>query len=397
MTPPKHTIAGGIPVQQAALQIPHRDFYPRRIQDLDRVGIVLLHWGGPSQARNVYSFLRRVYDDQFQGNYSRRLNYLQLIFSWLAAVSMREKVAHELEAIGGNCPAEKLIHEQAQGLEDTLDRRWGDKINIDFRVYAATQYAAPSLPDTAKQMEQDGIEHVILVPAYLQESNAGMQKSIGKWQNLTASNKIPQWSTYAISPFGRVPGVLKALSERIDQTLQRFPKPYRSSTAVIFCAPGIPGQNKVKFREEVLQVSKDVMQMRKEQRQWKTAFYGYYDPVGDYLRELKETVIEMAYAGNRCVMLLPLCGITENLQTTYSMDIACRNFAHQSGVRHFEVAGALNSYGLFLETLSDMIGEAVESSMHSAPPVESQVICPPEIPAGNTSEWFPIIPQRLKV
>ena len=348
-------------MQQPVLRTPSG--YPRQIQRRDRIGVVLFHWGGPSRVKEVHSFLRRVYDDKYVRKHSWAFRNFQAVFSWLAAASMREKVQHELSAVGGNCPAIKLVNEQVRGLESKLVRRWGNRIDVNFRVYAAMQYARPFAHETARQMRQDGIKHVILIPAYLQESNAGRQKSVGKWHELVDNHEIPQWPTHEIPPFGRAPRVLTALSERIDQTLQRFPKPLRSSVAVIFCAPGIPGQDKAKFQAEVLQVSQEVMQQRKEKRSAYTAFYAYYGHIGDHLRELKKKIIKAADVGNRCVMLLPLCGTTENLQTTYSMDIACRDYASRAGIHHFEVAEMLNSNTLFLETLSDLIGEKVESSM----------------------------------
>ena len=349
--------------QSSVLRVQCDQSHPRRISECDRIGIVLFHWGGPNRIKNVHSFLRHVYDDHFPVNRTRLFKFLRTSFSWLAAAVMCNKVEQELAAVGGICPASRLVDAQVRGLEDKLIRRWGNKTGINFRVYAATRYSTPSLVETANQMKEDGIDHVILIPSYLQESNAGMKKSIKHWLDLSSNNEIPHWPTYEIPPFGHSPGVLNALNERIDQALQRFPKPYRSDTTVIFCAPGIPGQDKNKFQKEVFSVGSEVMRRRKEQRPWYTAFYGYYGPIGDHLRELKQTIFEAAHSGNRCVLLLPLCGTTENLQTTYSMDIACRDYAKREDIHHFEVAKALNCNVLFLETLSNIIGEAVHSRM----------------------------------
>lgn len=331
----------------------------RRIRRSDRIGVVLFHWGGPGQVKDVRSFLRLVYDDRYRANGSKRLSNIQTAFSWLAAASMQEKVEKQLHAIGG-CPTLKLAQEQVRGLENKLIRRWESRIDVKFRVYAAMRYAHPFARETANQMKQDSIEHVILVPAYLQESNAGRYKSVRHWCELLNEKEIPVWPTYEISPFGRVSGILNALSERIDQTIQRFPKPLRSDTAIIFCGPTMPGQDKVRFQEEVMQMNKEIMRKRGEKRPSYTAFYGH---MGDELRVLKKTILKAAIEGNRCVILLPLCGTTECLQTSYTMDIVCREYANRAGIHHFEVAKALNSHTLFLETLSDLIGESVKTAM----------------------------------
>ena len=321
--------------------------------------MVLFHWGGPGQIKDVHSFLRRVYDDRYHVRGPRNV---QIACSWLAATSMRKKIKQQLHAVGGQCPTQKLAQEQVRGLESKLIQRWKNRIDVKFRVYVAMRYAHPFVQETAHQMKQDGIAHVVLVPAYLQESSAGRQKSFRQWYELAYVKEIPSWPTYEIQPFGRVPGILNALSERIDQTIQRFPKPLRSDTAIIFCGPTIPGQDKGRFQEEVIQISKDVMRKRGEKRLYYTAFYGH---MGDELRVLKRTILKASVEGNRCVILLPLCGTTENLQTTYSMDIICRDYARQAGIHHFEVAKALNSNCLFLETLSDLIGESVNTAMKS--------------------------------
>ncbi len=335
----------------------------RKIQNRDRIGIVLFHWGGPREVKDVHSFLRRVYDDKFIKNSSWGIRNIQALLSWYATISMRGKIQYQLSAVGGNCPAIKLVREQARTLQNQLTRRWQDQIDVHFRVYTAMQYAHPFPYETAQQMYRDGIEHVILVPAYLQESNVGRQKSVKCWHELVTGDEIPQWPIYELPSFAQTSGVITALNERIDETLQRFPKPLRSDVSIIFCAPGISGQDKIKFRDEISQLSKEVMQQRTEKRTVHMAFYAYYGPMGDYLRELKKKIVQVADSENRCVMLLPLCGTTENLQTTYSMDISCREYARRAGIHHFEVARTLNSNALFLETLSDLIGETVRSSM----------------------------------
>ncbi len=353
-------------VQPATFTIPSGHY--RKVQRHDRIGIVLFHWGGPSSVRNVHSFLRRVYDERYIKNFFWGIRNIQAVLSWGVAVSMRQKIQYELSAVGGNCPAIKLINEQARALQSTLTRRWGNKVDVHFRVYTAMRYAHPFAYETAQQMYRDGIEHVVLVPAYLQESNVGRQKSVDNWHELSTSGDIPQWPTCELPSFVRTPRVITALNERIDQTLQRFPKSLRSDAAIIFCAPELPDQDKDKFHNEVSQVGKVVMQQRAEKRPIYTAFYVYYGAIGDHLRGLKKKIVQVADEGNRCVMLLPLCGTTENLQTTYSMDISCREYAHQAGIHHFQVAKTLNSNSLFLETLSDLIGSAVRSSMSNKAP-----------------------------
>lgn len=114
-----------------------------------------------------------------------------------------------------------------------------------------------------------------------------------------------------------------------------------------------------KFQAEKLQMSQEVMQQRQEKSSAYTTFRVYYGHIGDHLRELKKKITKAADAGNRCVMFLPLCGPTEYLQTTRSMDIACRAYASRAGIHHFEVAVMLNGDTLFQESLSDLIGETV--------------------------------------
>ena len=320
----------------------------------DCVGVVLLHWGGPDAPQHVDGFLRNVYMDPELV----RLPGGRLFRPWFlrAALAFQRKTIHsQFNAVGGFSPAIHLAEEQARGLENLLQHRVTGRSGVTFRVYMAMHYWHPFACETAHELEQDGVRHLILIPGFLQHFKAGTSSAFARWDALTTSGEIPRWPTARVESYATHPEVLRAINERIDQTLQRFPRSERAEVTIVFVAAGVPGRTETSYYRQVHQMADGVMRLRGEDKADYIAYYGHFGPINGKGPNLIQKIEVLAHAGQRNILIVPLCGITDTLHTTHFFDIVCRKHAAHVGIRRYEVARALNSHGLFLEVLAKLV------------------------------------------
>jgi ferrochelatase len=69
---------------------------------------------------------------------------------------------------------------------------------------------------------------------------------------------------------------------------------------------------------------------------------------------MRETLQELGRTGQKAVLVVPVAFVTDLIETVFTLDVEMREQAHMHGVRHFEVASALNCHPLFIEALADV-------------------------------------------
>lgn len=324
-----------------------------------RVGVVLLHWGGPDAPGNVDAFLQNVYEDPA----TVRLPGGQLFrphFSRAAWAIQRKAIRKQFDAVGGCAPAIGFANEQARGLESLLQNKMRRLEGVSCTTYVSMQYWHPFAAETACELERDNISHVVLVPGFLQQFKAGSPKAIERWDALASSGGMPARSISQVEGFASNPRILRAVCERVRQALQRFPRYSRDSVTVVFAATGVPRRDETDYYRQVQRMADIVMGLRGQSAPAQVAFYGYFGPINGPGPELKRKIEALARRGVRNVLVVPLCSITDTLHTTHYLDMACRKIATRAGICQYEVAQALNSHRLFLEALADLVLECLD-------------------------------------
>ncbi|HMB90295.1 MAG TPA: ferrochelatase, partial [Rhodothermales bacterium] len=114
-------------------------FYPSapvKVEEGDTVGVVLFNLGGPEKTDDVAPFLYNLFMDPAIID----IPVKGIFRHWLckAIASLRSKsVGQDYEVIGGGSPINRLTREQADSLEELLNRKFGDVADVTFRTYMA--------------------------------------------------------------------------------------------------------------------------------------------------------------------------------------------------------------------------------------------------------------------
>ncbi|MFQ5569874.1 MAG: ferrochelatase [Rhodothermales bacterium] len=338
---------------------------PLRVEPGDKVGIVLFHLGGPNTVEDIAPFIyNRLMDPAFID-----FPFGGVVRHWYFRVfsSIRARaVGRQYEVIGGSSPVNQLIREQAESLETLLNHDYGQSLGVEFRTYQAHRYWHPFSKDAGVRMKQDGINKVMLLPLFPQYSKTTTGSALLYWWLLEQQGDIPKWPTTLVTEYAVHPKYVQAVCERIDEALQRFPRHLRNNVHLLFSAHGTP-MKEMKTRHDpyvsLIHATVDrVMAHRQHDRPFHIAFQGKEGPMEWLTPSIQDTLKDLVEEESPAILVVPVGLVTENIETSYTLDIEIRDQARKAGIVHYEVMPALNCHPLFIEALSDVTVAHLDAS-----------------------------------
>lgn len=312
--------------------------------------------GGPTSLNEVYDQLYRRYMDP-------ALLYLPIGglirsgFARLMANLRRSDVAAQYEMIGGHAPLVPLVQEQAHALSSRLGRH-SSSTGVTFRTYTAHRYGPTYFADTAKAMQNDGVDKVILLPMSAQYGHQRAASWLRYWSALAAAGEIPEWPTTAVHEFSLHPAYVQAIRERIDEAMQRFDTSIRPDIHLLFTAEGLPTSEVDRHRDPSCCLTAatvdHVMQQRGQDRPFYIAFQNPVGPSRHLVPSVQQKIESLAKSGVRAVLTVPITYLTGCIETHVGLDIKLREQALDGGIEAFEVTQALNSHPLLIDALAEV-------------------------------------------
>lgn len=320
------------------------------------MGVVLLNLGGPETLDDVQPFLYRLLMDPALLDLpvkGRVRHWLAKSISYFRA----DTLAEQYEMIGGGSPLTRLTREQAESLQRHLNDRYSEPAGVDFRTYTAMRYWHPFSEEAARQMRDDGVDKVVLLPLYPQYSASTTGSSLAYWKALEEANEISSWPTTSVPEYAANPKYVQAVSERIDEALQRFPEDVRDDVALVFSAHGTPfqrmGERQDPYCCHVHSTVEQVMRLRGRDHPYHTAFQSLIGPNHWLKPSTLDTLEAVVDRGCRSVLVVPISFVTDHVNVKYELDVEMREEVEAYGMDHFEVTASLNTHPLFIEALGE--------------------------------------------
>lgn len=330
---------------------------PLQVEAGDKIGVVLLNLGGPRKQDDIEPFLYNLFMDPAIIDMPIKGIFRHWISKYISTTRSK-KVGRDYEVIGGGSPINELTEEQAQNLEETLNRRFGKPAGVTFRVYIAMRYWYPTSEEAAEQMQKDGIDKVILLPLYPHYSKTTTGSSLIYWWMLEKKNEIPKWPTTYIFEYAAHPKYLRAISQRIDEGLARFPKEVREQVQLVFSAHGTPVREMKERRDPycclIHSTVEQVMNLRNQDLPFHVSFQSKVGPAEWLTPSTQEKLKELAEQGHKALLIIPVAFVTDHIETLFELGIEIREEARHLGIEHYEVTSGLNSHPLFIEALAEV-------------------------------------------
>ncbi len=315
--------------------------------------MVLFQLGGPDSPDAVEPFLYNLFCDpdiiNFFGAWFARRPLARYIARKRAGV-----VREHYEAIGGQSPIRLLTERQARKA-----RKAELAPEFDARCFVAMRYWNPLTQEAAAAVREAGLDELVLLPLYPQYSFATTGSSLKEWQRLYRPRSgAPQ--ARVVQNFHTHPLYVQAMAERIATSLTHFDDP--GLVRLVFSAHGLPlsliaaGDPYQKHVEETVQA---VLARGKWPNPHTLCYQSRVGRQKWQQPSLTSTLEELARAGEKQLLVIPISFVTEHIETLHEINIEAREEALAAGIEQFEMMAAVGDSPRFIAALAELVRTAM--------------------------------------
>ena len=287
------------------------------IQDTNYDAILIVSFGGPEWKEDVVPFLENV----LRGRNVPRDRMLA--------------VAEHYYHFDGKSPINQQTRELIAALKLELERN-GPKLPI----YWGNRNWHPLLPDTLRQMKDDGVRRALAFVTSPYSSYSGCRQY--SEDIVRAQSEVGQGAPEVnkLRVFFNHPGFIEATVERVRETLDAIPAEVRQRVQIVYTAHSIPLSmaNTCDYVEQLQEVRRLVSQAlgRDEVHSGDVLVYQsrsgalgqpWLEPdVLDYLREVKARDLASA------VVLAPIGFLSDHMEVLYDLDVEAKQLCGDLGL-----------------------------------------------------------------
>ena len=311
---------------------------------MGRIAVVLLNLGGPDSLDAVQPFLENLFNDPdiFKLPFKKKL---------AAFISKKRapKVQKQYEMIGGKSPIGMWTEKQRQMLEDKIR-----DTNPDVDVFVAMRYWKPLTQDVVEKIENNNYSKIVLLPLYPQYSISTTGSSFNEWRRAYKGNV----NTIYIDSYYNNKYYVKAINEKIDSSLLKFPEGKRKYVHLVFSAHGTPVSYLKKgdpYSGQIKTTIVEVMKNRKEEHS--LCFQSKVGPAKWLEPSTNNMIKELAERGVKDLLIIPISFVSDHIETEFELGIEYKKVADESGVENYVVMEGLNDSKTYIDALFDVSKE----------------------------------------
>lgn len=293
--------------------------------------MLLLAYGAPDSLENTEPF------------------YTHICGGHKPAPALLQNLTGRYEAIGGKSPLLEITRQQASALHK----------KTGIPVYVGMRHWKPWIEDSLEQMAADGIEEIIAIvmaPHY-------SALSIGKYFEAVDEALIKKnlsLKIIKVKSWGNHPLFIKALTERIKESLKKFNDKEQADLHVVFTAHSLPEriiQDGDPYMHQLMETS-GLVALDSGIKSWEFAFQSAGRTSEPWLGPDISEALERLTRENRRSVLICVAGfLSDHLEVLYDIDIEAADIAKKSGI-HLERIEMLNDSPLLTAVLDDLVKAA---------------------------------------
>lgn len=310
-----------------------------------RLAVLLCAYGGPRSLEEIEPFLRRV------------------IAPREPSPELLERTTARYRAIGGS-PLVDNTWAQARALQAALDEDAAALAvvagePVETRVFVGMRSSEPFLDEALPAALEWGKGRALAVIMASHQSEVATGGYAARVAALLEGRPesvrfLPEWHL--------APGYLDAVAARVESVLALLDKTEREQAPLLFTAHSLavrPGEEDLGYAVGLKETIGGVLE-RVGERAWRLGFQSRTSRPGvTWLGPDTDQVLrEMAVAGHRTVVVVPLGFVAEHLETLYDLDIDLQGLAVELGVRVVRAA-TVQDHPAFIAALADVVREAL--------------------------------------
>ena len=323
-------------------------------------GIVMLNLGGPATLDDVQPFLLELFADR---------EIIQLPFQrWLGPFIARRrtpKVRGLYANIGGGSPILRYTEAQGRGMVARLDRL--SPATAPHKFYVAFRYTRPNSDDALRAMRADGVQRAVAFTQYPQFSCSTTGSSLNELWRAAARTGLRdafQWSIIDRWPVH--PGFIEAMTETVRDGLQQFEPQDRPKVLILFSAHSLPldvidrGDS---YPQEVGASVQRVVECLGAGNPYLLAYQSDVGPVRWLGPSTEQVIRRLGARGHKHLLVVPIAFTSDHIETLSELDREYGEVAHEAGITVYRRAPALNDRPRFLDALSAIVREHLDTGM----------------------------------
>jgi ferrochelatase len=251
------------------------------------------------------------------------------------SVEMIEDLRNRYEAIGGISPLAKITREQAEKLEEHLNKIQDE---IEFKMYLGLKHIEPFIEDTVKQMHEDGIEEavsIVLAPHFstfsVKSYNGRAVEEAAKLGGRLKITTIDSWYDE--------PKFITYWADKISQIFTQMPDDEKEQAVLIVSAHSLP-EKILQFGDPYPRQLQETADMIAKQAGVKNYVVGWQSAgntpepwlgpdVQDLTRDLYRDHQYKAF------VYAPVGFVCDHLEVLYDNDIECKAVTDELGVNYY--------------------------------------------------------------
>ncbi|XP_037029533.1 ferrochelatase, mitochondrial [Bradysia coprophila] len=326
-----------------------------------KTGILMLNMGGPQTTDQVHDYLLRIMTDRDM----IQLPFQSKLGPWIAQ-RRTEEVQKKYKEIGGGSPILKWTNLQGDLLCKELDKLSPN--TAPHKHYVGFRYVNPLTEDTLQQIEKDSPERVVIFSQYPQYSCATSGSSFNSIYQHYRKRDFPKnikWSI--IDRWATHPLLVKTFAERIKDELKKFPEDIRNEVIILFSAHSLPLKAVNRGDAYPSEVGASVQLVMNELKHCNPYSLAWQSKVGPlpWLEPFTDDALKgYVKQGQKNFILVPIAFVNEHIETLHELDIEyCDELAKEIGAERIGRAAAPNDHPIFINALSDIVINHLNSSV----------------------------------
>lgn len=304
--------------------------------------LILMNMGGPRNLDEVKVFLYNMFHDP----HILALPYpIRTLLARLILFFRTKKAQSHYQSIGSKSPLYDISLQLAQKMENTLH----------YPVFVQMRYTPPFSQEVIKQLKQQKIDEVVLLPLYPQYSTTTTLSSVEEFQDsLKKNNFSPRISI--IEPFFKNSAYLNLIVDTIEKETSSC-----ESYDLVFSAHGLPQKVINQGDPYQYQLKIQLFYLRKALLQrgilFRKTHLAYQSRVGPmkWLTPSLDTKLQHIICENDKVIIYPLSFTIANLETVYELDLEYKEIAEELGFKKYQTISLPNESDYFVRVLSDLV------------------------------------------
>ncbi len=306
----------------------------------NKKALVLLNMGGARSKDELKIFLINMFNDK--NILTMKSDKFRSIIASFIVKSRLDEAWKNYELIGGESPLHKLTDMLVKSLKDDL----GD----DYFITTAMRYTKPRAIDTLKEIKEQNIKNIILLPLYPQYSTTTTKSSVEEF----IENTNNEFNITTIEPFYQNETYNNTICEEIKKI-----KEEDDDYFLIFSAHGLPQKIVKKGDPYQKQIEEHIEILKAKLKEKDIKFQGihlaYQSKVGP-MKWLEPSLDYMLpFFKGKKVIIYPIAFIVDNSETIFELDIEYRELANKIGLSKYKVCSCVNNNPNFIKAIKEIL------------------------------------------